>query len=136
MKFINFRTAEDRACITPEQLAMLLEEESKAAAFNNEVNVALVSTNFENKGNLMMVVTPIDYHDEKMDKYYKYQANFMSQDPEISGKICGMYSNDKLARFHVESFYGANTIAEFDKIESEMAARISEIEKSKREREL
>ena len=136
MKFFNFNTAEDKACIKPEQLAQLLNEEDKAKLSKNEVCVSLVHHNFEENGNLMMVITPIDFYDEKMDRHYKYQANFMSPDENINGRICGVYSGLDVAKFHVDTFYGAKTLSEFDKRAIAIAPRLEAIEDARKQRTL
>lgn len=136
MKFVNFNTIEEKSCITGEQLAMLLVEESKASSSNKEVYVSLVHNNFDEKGNLMMVITPIDFYDDKMDRHYKYQANFLSQDPEIDGRICGVYSDIDVAKFHVETFYGAENMKEFEKRDKDIAPRLEAIENNRKERKL
>ncbi len=136
MKFLNFNTLEDKASITQDQLIQLMNEEDNAKIKNDEVYVSMVHHNFEEKGNLMMVISPIDFYDNKMDRHYKYQANFLGADENLNGRICGVYSSIDIAKFHVDSFYGAKTLSEFEKRENAIAPRIEAIEKTKKERTL
>lgn len=138
MKFLNFKDYDDKKCITPTQLTLLLDLEEQASEKKEQIYVSLMHRNFDNSGtSRLIVIIPSDYVSKENQRTYKYQAFYLDGNDvanSLSG-ICGMYANLDIALFEADLLAGVETSEQLQKKKPELNARIDNIHKALQEKE-
>ena len=131
MKFLNFKSEEDKLTnISTEQMSTLLQTELKANKTGEEIYVSMVHPNFENNGNRLLVINPINFHDHVSNKTYKYESYFLDDKQTSFSGRCGMYLNLDIAKFEADLLYGVQNSTDLAKKKADINNRISNIEDS------